>query len=114
MKTTSAKPDGVITMPNGLSVHHLNVHETLAIYQKIFEEEVYMQEGVMLEDGCCVLDIGANIGLFTLYLYDRFPHARVYAAEPVPPIFERLKTNIELYDLRSATLWPFAVSNENG
>lgn len=114
MTNLTAKPADVFLMPNGLPVHHLNVHETLAIYKEVFEEEVYLQEGVALQDGCCVLDIGANIGLFTLYIYDRYPNAHVYAAEPVPPIFEQLKKNVELYELAAAKLWRVAVSNENG
>ena len=42
---------------------------------------------------------GANIGLFTLYLSDHWPELRIYAFEPVPEVFERLRVNVGLYGL---------------
>ncbi len=43
-----------------------------------------------------VLDIGANTGLYTLIGCVANPQVRVFAFEPVPHIFKRLVSNIEL------------------
>ncbi len=51
----------------------------------------------MLRDGDCVFDVGANIGLFTLFVQQHCEHARVYAVEPMPEVFERLRLNATLY-----------------
>jgi FkbM family methyltransferase len=41
-------------------------------------------------------DIGANLGDMALHMARRVrPGGRIFAFEPVPPIFQRLKTNIE-------------------
>jgi FkbM family methyltransferase len=40
-----------------------------------------------------VVDCGANIGLASLYLANRYPNARVFAVEPHPENFELLRAN---------------------
>nr|QEO74659.1 condensation domain-containing protein [uncultured bacterium] len=87
------------TLPNGLEVAHLNRNETEVIYQEIFEEQTYLKHGVTLGDGACVFDVGANIGLFTLYVHQRCRGARVYAFEPSPVTFDKLEANASLYGL---------------
>lgn len=44
-----------------------------------------------------VVDIGANIGLASLFFLTRRPDAVVYGAEPVPRNIERLRTNVAPY-----------------
>jgi len=48
-----------------------------------------------------ILDIGANIGAFTLHYARKWPHARIEAIEPVTENFRRLKENTDgLHRLR--------------
>jgi hypothetical protein len=50
-----------------------------------------------LRPGDCVVDIGANIGLFTLIAASRVgEHGRVYAIEPALTTYRRLLENISL------------------
>jgi len=44
-----------------------------------------------------ILDIGANIGITSVYLANQFPKAKIYAFEPVPENFELLKRNTVAY-----------------
>ena len=50
---------------------------------EIFVDKLYLQEGVSILPGDIVLDVGANIGVFTLFAAKQ--GAQVYAYEPVPP-----------------------------
>ena len=84
-------------LPNGMAVLHQNKNETDYLYQEIFEHGTYVKHGIELPDGACVFDVGANIGLFTLFVLEHCRNARVYAFEPIEPIFETLKLNVELY-----------------
>ncbi|HEX6184262.1 MAG TPA: amino acid adenylation domain-containing protein [Pyrinomonadaceae bacterium] len=84
-------------LPNGLSIVHQNRNETDHGYKEIFEEQSYLRHGVGVEDGDCVFDVGANIGLFSLFVGRSRPRARVYAFEPVAPVFELLRTNAALH-----------------
>ncbi len=89
-------------LPNGLEIVHLNPYETDYLYQEIFEEQCYLKHGVRLEDGATVLDIGANIGMFSLYVMSRSAGAKIYAFEPAPAVYELLRANCEAYGGASA------------
>jgi len=86
-------------LPNNLPIHHLNKNETDLIYEEIFEDEIYLKYGVTLNDGDCVFDVGANIGLFTLFVCRRAQNVQVYAFEPIPPTYETLQANVKLHGL---------------
>src|SRR5206468_5436914 len=43
-----------------------------------------------------ILDIGANVGYFSLYAAKKFPKAMIFAFEPFPDTFQRLNEHIKL------------------
>jgi FkbM family methyltransferase len=65
------------------------------IYNEIFEERTYLKHGIVLSDDSLVVDAGANVGLFTVFVKQEFPGARVLAVEPIPPIHQALRGNLE-------------------
>jgi amino acid adenylation domain-containing protein/FkbM family methyltransferase len=83
-------------LPNGLVIAHDGEIQfnTMDIYREVFEKEIYLKHGVTLSDGDCVFDLGAHIGLFTLFVNEKCRNARIYAFEPIPPTFEVLSTNV--------------------
>jgi amino acid adenylation domain-containing protein/FkbM family methyltransferase len=83
-------------LPNGMGIAHLNAAETQFLYREIFEDRSYLRHGVALGDDACVFDVGANIGLFTLFAGTR-PGVRVFAFEPIPPVFAALETNARIH-----------------
>lgn len=52
---------------------------------------------IHLKDGDFVIDIGANIGLFSLYCLSRHQNLRLIACEPIPPLFTVLRRNLQCY-----------------
>ena len=84
-------------LPNGLEIAHLNRYETDYVYKEIFEDECYARHGITLPDGATVVDIGANIGLFSLFVLSRSPNATIYAFEPAPLVYDLLKANCDAY-----------------
>jgi len=100
-------------LPNDLQVAHLNRSETDVMYTEVFEEGGYLRHGVMLNDGDCVFDVGANIGLFTLFVHTKCQGARVFSFEPIPPTFETLTANINFYGL-NVKAFQCAVSSAAG
>lgn len=81
-------------LPNGKSVYQLHRGETRHLYREIFERKVYLRHGIALNDGDLVFDVGANIGLFTLFITS-YRHVRVLAFEPIPEIFLFLQRNLQ-------------------
>jgi FkbM family methyltransferase len=68
-----------------------------------------------LEPGDHVLDIGANIGYFSLIASGLVGEGgKVYAFEPSPLNLERLRKNIQLNNHQNVLVIPKAVSNNNG
>jgi 31-O-methyltransferase len=65
--------------------------------QEICDDKIYLQGGVSVSPGDVVLDIGANIGVFTLFVAKQ--GAKVYAYEPMPPTFAVLQRNVEAHGL---------------
>ncbi|HEX8189578.1 MAG TPA: amino acid adenylation domain-containing protein [Pyrinomonadaceae bacterium] len=100
-------------LPNQLEVVHLNRNETELIHKEIFEDQVYLRHGISLRDGDCVFDVGANIGLFTLFVHQRCRGARVFAFEPLPPTFGVLRSNVRRYGL-DTTLSECGLSDRSG
>ena len=91
-------------LPNGLTVAHRNRAETDFLYREIFDEETYLRHGISLEDGDCVFDVGANIALFSLFVGSRVRDARIFAFEPVAPVWQAAQRNARLYDLDAEVL----------
>lgn len=56
-----------------------------------------------LKAGQVLLDVGANIGIYTCYAAKRCPGARVLAIEPVLTNFVRLCENVRLNNLENVT-----------
>jgi len=100
------------TLPNGRAVAHRNKNETDYLYKEIFEQQTYLRHGLAIPEKAVVFDIGANIGLFSLFVAEHFPDAAIYAFEPVPPIFNVCRINAELY-APSVKLFPFGLSSRN-
>ena len=85
-------------LPNGLAVQALSKTDTDLVYEEIFVEDVYRQHGVTLDDCKCIVDIGANTGLFEVFLNQIAQSVTVYACEPIPAIFEVLSANLQKLD----------------
>lgn len=68
----------------------------------------------LLGEARCVIDIGANTGLFALMAAKANVHCRVWAFEPVPAIFDMLRANIRLNNLTNLEAFPVAISDSTG
>ena len=84
-------------LPNGWEIVHLNQYETDYVYREIFEDECYLKHGIRLQDEDTVVDIGANIGLFSLFVVSRCKNPRIYAFEPAPVVYDLLKANCQAH-----------------
>jgi FkbM family methyltransferase len=77
------------------------------------EEEFIFFMGMIPPEGT-ILDIGANIGIMTVSLAQRFPKAKVYAFEPIPNNIEALEKVVNYYKLKNVTLFKTALGEEKG
>lgn len=103
-----------VRLPNGLTVAGLTEPDTLSVYHDVFEERCYLRHGVTLREGDTILDVGANTGLFALWLNTVLSRARVYCFEPVPAIHETLVLNLKEHDKLGAEAINAGLSNQPG
>jgi FkbM family methyltransferase len=83
------------------------------VIKEIWEEDVYEVKETRLNLGGVVIDIGANIGAFSLYA--SYHGATVYAIEPEPHNLEALKNNIKLNNKEDMIyVCPYAISDYKG
>jgi FkbM family methyltransferase len=94
----------------------LHVHKNpWRLYREIFLYNCY-QPLVPLGPRPRILDIGANIGLASLYFLGRWPDARLLAWEPNPAAFDLLKRNLTENEFPAAKIHieAKALSDEDG
>ncbi|MCW3072422.1 MAG: hypothetical protein JWO44_2312 [Bacteroidetes bacterium] len=88
-------------LPNGLRIYPLNKRESELLYNEIFIDNSYIKNGIKINDNDVIFDVGANIGLFSLYVGLNYNNTKIYAFEPLPPIFDALQTNTSLYNVNT-------------
>ncbi|WBB71834.1 amino acid adenylation domain-containing protein [Micromonospora sp. WMMD1128] len=91
----------------------INPHETRYLYDEIFTQRVYLRDGIVLRPGATVLDVGANIGMFSLFVHQVCPDATIHAFEPVPAVVEALRRNVAEFGV-PATVHAHGLSREAG
>ncbi len=80
-------------LPDGRKICCVNGYEVDFSVHEIFAEDL-TAHGLDLPADGIFLDVGANIGLFSLYLRDHCPQGRIIAFEPMPACFAALEANL--------------------
>ena len=71
----------------------LNSEEVPTLYEHIQE---YFRNGIQLHKRGTVFDVGADINLFSLWVYQQYnKNVITYAFEPIPAIFNVLQANAQ-------------------
>jgi 31-O-methyltransferase len=84
-------------LSDGLEVFSLNPDETRFVHGEIFGARCYLRHGIELRDDDCIFDVGANIGMASIFFSKERRGLRIFAFEPSPAAFECLKSNVELH-----------------
>ena len=87
----------------------------LYLYKEIFIDRVYERHPAFrVRAGWCVIDAGANIGLFTLRVAQGNQTGKVYAIEPNPQTFRQLMRNLCLNATGNVVPFQKAVGRHSG
>ncbi len=69
-------------------------------FKESFFDGVYLQgfpEEAEIGEEPVIVDVGANVGFFSLYMFSQFPKARIYGFEPMPFNYRQLKEYEDTY-----------------
>lgn len=83
------------------------------VVDEIYFQRAYTPAPLKIEVTDVVVDIGAHIGVFTVFAASKTCNT-VYAFEPSPDNFESLKRNTSANGLNNVIPYRFAVSDRNG
>ncbi|MEH2425096.1 MAG: FkbM family methyltransferase [Nostoc sp.] len=99
-----------ITTLGDTHIYCVNPKEVPIVYNQV---QSYFQYDISLNDGDVVFDVGANIGLFALWINRHYSNIDIYAFEPVPILFEALNRNFQQTDPEHMKAFPFGLGHEN-
>lgn len=66
----------------------------------------------LISPGDSVIDIGANMGWYSINIAKTYPSSKIYAFEPIPKTYEFLENNIRLNHVQNIAAHHFGLSNE--
>jgi FkbM family methyltransferase len=101
-------------LPDGTPFYCINKMEMLFCYKEIFDSVAYESSQIKISDGDVILDVGANIGLFLLYISRRAANCTLYAFEPIPRIFSALSQNTPQFKGHDVRLSCCGLSDQPG
>ncbi len=87
---------------------------TRTYYFDYHEPKIFSFLNKYLKDGMTYVDVGANIGVYTLFAAKRVGRGKVFAFEPQPKTFNRLIENIQLSKLKNIIAEQAAVGEKEG
>jgi len=93
-------------------VSFINSQEFHTIKREIWTEKIYQ---ISLDcENPIIIDVGAHIGISTLYFKRAYPDSTIFSFEPNAELYSLLKKNIEQNNLKEIHLFNFALSNKIG
>ncbi|APW62341.1 FkbM family methyltransferase [Paludisphaera borealis] len=102
-----------VRLPNGLSIYAPNRIDARFLYHEIFVQNCYLRRGIELGEGATVFDVGANIGMFDVFLAQVVRDFTLYAFEPIPETFDLLRLNTNRF-ADKAKLFNMGLSDHAG
>ncbi len=98
------------TEQDGYKIFHGNKQEFEALWDEIMvrgESEIELSSVQPL-----IIEVGANIGISTLYFRRKYPNSKIIAIEPSPTSAVRFRKNVEANNLTDIEFIEAAVGNE--
>ncbi len=87
------------------------------LYPEIYIDKAYTQipdfEPQKLDSGYTVLDVGANVGFYSIFVSSINPHGKIYAFEPHPHALVRFKENLQINNIKNVEIFENAIWSRN-
>lgn len=103
-----------ISLTNGLKFIIRARTMDKSVLKEVWIKSIYHKYGIGIEEGDTVVDIGAHIGLFSIYASSLSKTGKVYAFEPFPKNFEKLKEHKDLNHQDNLLIFNKAIADKEG
>ena len=83
------------------------------LFQEVITKSEYLPKEIKLDESTTgsILDIGANVGLFSCLVAAIAPNANVFAFEPSKKNYERLKFHVEINKLQNLRIFNYGLGS---
>ncbi len=82
--------------------------------KEIYVFDEYKLNNLKLDKNPTIIDIGANIGVFSIRVAKRYSESRIFSYEPLDKTFKVLEDNIVLNNLNNTKAFNLAISDKRG
>jgi FkbM family methyltransferase len=105
-----------LVLRGGPTIHLREQDEGFALFWEIYVDNCYLRPGFYRPaPGDTILDLGANIGVFSIQCQHAATGVRIHAVEPNPATFGQLRLNVSANRLDAAiSTYNLAVSDAEG
>jgi len=103
-----------INLTNGLSFIVRSRTMDRSVVKEVWLKNIYNKHGVKVEKGDTVIDIGAHIGVFSVYAAELSESGKVYAFEPFIENFRALENHKMLNKKDNLFIFNKGISNKDG
>lgn len=87
-------PRNQIDLKNGISILAPADEPLGGLFEEVWADRCYMPADFQLDPGDTVVDIGANVGVFTLWAKACWPEVKIVAIEPSPRMCDFFRRNL--------------------
>jgi FkbM family methyltransferase len=103
----------IINLRNNLKCKIRIKSTDLQAFANVWLNKEYEEIGFFIESDETVIDIGAHIGLFTVYASQFCKNGKIISCEPIKENFELLKENVSINNLSNIILYNNAITDKN-
>lgn len=103
-----------IKLNSGITLTAPSTEPLLPIFEEVWVQRRYDQSGLQASANDVIVDIGAHVGIFTVWAATRWPAARIVSVEPSSLGAEYLRRNIAHNRLQNVTFVEACCTDHNG
>ncbi len=103
----------IICFKNGIKYKIRPKTTDRGLLNEIWANYLYTPKGFEIKKNDLILDIGAHIGIFSVFASKFADDGKIYSFEPTPENFKILKENLEFNKIKNIVLINKAVSSKN-
>lgn len=103
----------IINLRNNLKCKIRIKSTDLQAFANVWLNKEYEKIGFLIESDELVIDVGAHIGLFTIYASQFCKNGKIISCEPIKENFELLKENVSMNNVANIRLYNNAVTDKN-
>lgn len=104
----------ILSLRNGLKIKVRTNSTDVQAFTNVWILEEYRRQLSLVNESDVVIDIGAHIGLFSLYVSQFYKNGSIFCFEPIKENYDLLSYNISLNKRKNVKAFQKAVADKSG